>query len=59
MSDDQLITIREFARLFRRNLRACQHRAKAGRWKEAQFIAGRWYVLVPSRAIEGAKQTAA
>jgi hypothetical protein len=59
MSDEQLITIREFARLFRRNLRACQRRAKSGKWQEAQLIAGRWYIAVPSRAVKLAKNSAA
>jgi hypothetical protein len=59
MSDEQLITIREFAALFRRNLRACQRRAKAGQWEEAQLIAGRWYVIVSTRALIAARQSAA
>jgi hypothetical protein len=59
MSDEQLITIREFAALFRRNLRACQRRARSGKWKEAQMIAGRWWVSVPTRAIALRKNSAA
>jgi hypothetical protein len=59
MSDEQIISIREFARLFNRNLRACQHRAHSGKWKDAQMIAGRWYIHVPARALDAARQAAA
>ena len=48
--DDALIPLKEFARLFERNLRACQDRAKSGRWKNAERVGGQWWVRISTRA---------
>lgn len=53
--NETLLTLKEFAALFRRNYRAMQRSAKAGRLKDAQRIGGRWYVLVSKRAVEAAR----
>jgi hypothetical protein len=56
---EQLLTLKEFCALFKRNYRATQAAAKAGRLKDTQRIGGRWYVLVPKRAVDAARSAAA
>ncbi len=59
MSAEELITLPEFARLFHRNLRACQARAKSGKWQDVEKIGGRWYVFVSVRVLQAARDKAA
>ncbi len=56
---EALIPIREYARIFKRSLRACQIRAKSGKWAQAEKIDGRWYVYVPIRRYRAAREAAA
>lgn len=53
VGSETLISLHAFAKAFGRNVRACQRLAKRG-WKDAHFIAGRWYVIVPTRAYQAA-----
>lgn len=52
IGSDALLALDEYTRLFGGSLRAHQRRAKAGRWKSATKLAGRWYVTVTVQALE-------
>lgn len=51
-----ILPLREFCRLFKMNLRHCRRRIKAGKMPDVELIAGRWYVYVPTRAVEAARK---
>ena len=51
LGDEALISIEDYARYFGGHLRAHQRRAKNGRWKQARKLAGRWYVIVETKAL--------
>lgn len=57
--DEELLTLKEFAHLFGRNLKALHRKAKRGDWPEARFIAGQWYVRVFKRDADAARNRAA
>lgn len=54
-SEEELLTLKEFAHLFQRNVTALQRKAKSGRWKQAERVAGQWYVVVPTRLAQAAR----
>ena len=52
---EELLTLKEFAHLFGRNIKALQRKAKQGNWPEAVRIAGQWYVRLPKRDVDAAR----
>lgn len=52
---EELLTLKEFADLFQRNLSGMYRSIHRGRCPEATRIAGQWYVRVSRRDLEAAR----
>ena len=52
---EELLTVKEFADLFGRNLSSLYRALRLGRYPEATKIAGQWYVRVPHRDVIAAR----
>jgi hypothetical protein len=48
---EELLTLKEFAHLFKRSLSSVRRAVSRGRLKDARKVGNYWYVLVPTRIV--------
>lgn len=57
-ADEILLPLKEFARLFDRTPESVRDRCRRG-WDAARKIAGQWYVCLPKRDVQAARNRVA